>query len=110
MAGATQVETRGVDRNFRLFREDQVAGIRDVLDAAENPHNKHSGPRPITFTNASLDEIGFSRGDAPNFKLSFDAPQRIRDMRPADLVRPDSTVLHPALHCYGCTCFQEFAS
>eukprot|EP00892_Ulva_mutabilis_P006560 jgi/Ulvmu1/4276/UM197_0003.1 len=97
---AWELQTRGVDRNFRLFREDQIAGIREVLVAVDNPG--HDGPKPILFHNACIEDVGFSRGDSPHFKLSMDIPRRIRETRPADLEhfwQRSKWLLHGAILC-----------
>lgn len=91
MHACMQAETRGVDRIFRLFREDQIAGIRDALEAADGGEAGHAprrpGPKPIKFEDARLEDVMFSRPGAPLFKLSFDVPRRVQQMRAADLVR-----------------------
>lgn len=84
-----QPQARGMDRLFRLFREDQLICIRQALEDCDSPHT--NGPRPLVFTNVRPEGFEFDRGHAPFFKLGFDVPDKVR--RHKDLVSIYSSTL-----------------
>lgn len=74
---------RGLDRAFRLLREDQVATMRDRLAAtaaAAAAPRPSAAPalKPPQFENACFAEVGVWRqGDRPYLHLEFDLPPRV---------------------------------
>lgn len=89
--GVMQTQARGVDRNFRLFREDQVAAMRTAI--AEADSGSPSGPRPIKFANVRMEGILQPVRDGPHFVISFDIPARIKNIKPHDVVRTGCAAL-----------------
>ena len=78
-----QPAARGVDRVFRLFREDQVSSIRDALHnaTAERP----SKPRPTMLQNAAI--VRPDKNNArPLFHMEFDFPAPLLMMSAAEKV------------------------
>lgn len=98
LCGNVQPQARGMDRLFRLFREDQLMCIRQALEDCDSHHP--NGPRPLVITNVRPEGFEFDRGHAPFFKLGFDVPEKVR--RQKDLV--SSICFHwirmsPQAHC-----------
>lgn len=75
-----QPAERGLDRAFRLLREDQVATMRGRLAlAATPPADKQAfrAPRPPLFTDACFTQVGvWKQGDRPYLHVEFDLPAR----------------------------------
>eukprot|EP00892_Ulva_mutabilis_P010093 jgi/Ulvmu1/7456/UM036_0118.1 len=73
---ASEPVERGLDRAFRLLREDQVASMRARLAAADTPRSS-TAPKPPQFQNACLVEVCVWRqGDRPYLHCEFDLPPR----------------------------------
>jgi hypothetical protein len=69
---------RGVDRAFRLFREDQVASVRTALHNAYA--EKPDGPRPCVFRRACI--VGIDpAASVPCVMVEFNVPERARALR-----------------------------
>jgi hypothetical protein len=90
-----------MDRLFRLFREDQVAVMRQALEDCDSP--PASGPRPLVFKNVSVEGYGFDKGHSPFFQLCFDVPDRVRNMPKDSLVRIQPRPAPRRIHSQGCT-------
>ena len=76
---------RGVDRAFRLFREDQISDVRSALHNAYAA--KPTAPRPCVFKNAAVIGVDVD-APVPCVVLEFDVPERVRKLRTlADKVR-----------------------
>ena len=69
---------RGLDRAFRLFREDQVSDVRAAMHNAYAV--KPDGPRPCVFANAAVAGID-ADAPLPCVLLEFDLPERVRKLR-----------------------------
>lgn len=91
--GPVQPQTRGVDRLFRLFQEDQLLTMRVALEDCDSATPR--GPRPIVFANAQPECIDFDRAHAPLCILSFDIPARVAAMTADNVVRSP-----PNLKCH----------
>jgi hypothetical protein len=81
-----QPQARGLDRLFRLYREDQLMSMRMALSDCHS--DMPSGPRPIVFRNTVLEDISFHRSHAPVCIMSVDIPMSIATMTPEQLVCP----------------------
>jgi hypothetical protein len=88
-----QPEARGLDRLFRLYREDQLMSMRAAL--ADCHSDTPSGPRPIVLANVAIENMVFARSHAPVCMLSFDVPERLLQLTTDQMVRQQLTHCAP---------------
>ncbi|OQV06998.1 AAA domain-containing protein [Cladophialophora immunda] len=73
-----------LDRHFRLLREDTVGQLRDAVrqevQASYSPKNggKRQGPRKLTYDNAQVVKLDFSRWQGLLITIGFDQPSHLR--------------------------------
>ncbi|KIW23323.1 uncharacterized protein PV07_11531 [Cladophialophora immunda] len=73
-----------LDRHFRLLREDTVGQLRDAVrqevQASYSPKmgGKRQGPRKLTYDNAQVVKLDFSRWQGLLITIGFDQPSHLR--------------------------------
>lgn len=78
---------RGLDRAFRLLREDQVATMRDRLTVVDG-NSCSRASKPPHFQNACFTQVGvWKQGERPYLHLEFDLPPRAFFQHKENLVR-----------------------
>jgi hypothetical protein len=86
-----------MDRLFRLFREDQVAVMRQALEDCNSPCV--SGPRPLVLKNVNVEGFDFDSGNTPFFELWFDVPDRLWNMPKPALVLVYPPLVQQRIQC-----------